>query len=57
MILVPATMELLGNKNWWLPKWIDRLLPRIEVEGHAVPGAHSTRAGEAGDDDREPELV
>ncbi len=33
MILVPATMELLGNKNWWLPNWIDRLLPRINVEG------------------------
>jgi RND superfamily putative drug exporter len=34
MLLVPATMELLGDKNWWLPKWLDRLLPRIDVEGH-----------------------
>jgi RND superfamily putative drug exporter len=25
-------MELLGNANWWLPKWLDRLIPRISVE-------------------------
>jgi RND superfamily putative drug exporter len=34
MLLVPATMELLGDLNWWLPKWLDRILPRIDVEGH-----------------------
>ena len=34
MLLVPATMELLGDKNWWLPKWLDRLLPNLNVEGH-----------------------
>ncbi len=34
LLLVPATMELLGDKNWWLPKWLDRLLPTIDVEGH-----------------------
>jgi RND superfamily putative drug exporter len=33
MLLVPATMELLGDKNWWLPRWLDRLLPNIDVEG------------------------
>ncbi|HTN99840.1 MAG TPA: MMPL family transporter, partial [Microthrixaceae bacterium] len=33
MLLVPATMELLGDKNWWIPKWLDRLLPNINVEG------------------------
>jgi RND superfamily putative drug exporter len=33
MLLVPATMELLGDRNWWLPKWLDRLLPKIDVEG------------------------
>ena len=36
MLLVPATMELLGNANWWLPKWLDRILPKISVEGHAL---------------------
>lgn len=33
MLLVPSTMELLGHKNWWLPKWLDRILPRLNVEG------------------------
>ena len=28
-------MELLGDKNWWLPRWLDRILPNIDVEGHA----------------------
>ena len=36
MLLVPATMELLGGRNWWLPGWLDRLLPTIDVEGHAA---------------------
>ena len=36
MVLVPATMELLGDRNWWLPGWLDRLLPNIDVEGHDV---------------------
>ena len=34
MLLVPATMELLGDRNWWLPRWLDRILPNIDVEGH-----------------------
>ncbi|MEI2698987.1 MAG: MMPL family transporter [Microthrixaceae bacterium] len=33
MLLVPATMELLGVRNWWLPRWLDRVLPHINVEG------------------------
>jgi RND superfamily putative drug exporter len=32
MVLVPATMELLGDANWWLPRWLDRLLPTIHVD-------------------------
>ncbi|MFG2974548.1 MMPL family transporter [Streptomyces sp. NPDC048331] len=31
MVLVPATMTLLGRSNWWLPKWLDRMLPRGPV--------------------------
>jgi RND superfamily putative drug exporter len=34
MVLVPATMELLGDRNWWLPDWLDRILPNIDLEGH-----------------------
>ena len=47
MLLVPATMELLGDRNWWLPPWLDRLLPNIDVEGHADgPGEDSDRESE-----------
>ena len=35
MLLVPATMELLGDKNWWLPRWLDRILPHHQHRGHA----------------------
>ena len=34
LLLVPATMELLGDKNWWLPRWLDKILPDVAVEGH-----------------------
>jgi RND superfamily putative drug exporter len=33
MVLVPATMSLLGRANWWLPNWLDRLLPHLDLEG------------------------
>ena len=36
IVLVPATMELLGDANWWLPRWLDRILPRFKVEGDAT---------------------
>jgi putative drug exporter of the RND superfamily len=39
MVLVPATMELLGDRNWWFPRWLDRLIPRLHVE--ATPGPAS----------------
>ena len=45
MLLVPATMELLGDRNWWLPKWLDRILPNVDIEGHSELAVH------AGDDD------
>jgi RND superfamily putative drug exporter len=33
MVLVPATMALLGRRNWWMPGWLDRLLPAVRAEG------------------------
>ena len=33
LVLVPATMKLLGNANWWLPSWLDRRLPHVAVDG------------------------
>jgi RND superfamily putative drug exporter len=40
-LLVPASMALMGRANWWLPDWLDRLLPQLPVEGtdhhHGAP--------------------
>jgi putative drug exporter of the RND superfamily len=38
MVLVPAAMRLMGNANWWLPKWLDRLLPTLHIEGDGAVG-------------------
>ncbi len=36
MTLVPAVMHLLGEKAWWLPKWLDRILPSLDIEGESL---------------------
>ena len=36
MTLIPAVMYLLGEKAWWLPRWLDRLLPVVDVEGEQL---------------------
>jgi putative drug exporter of the RND superfamily len=41
LVLVPATMELLGKRNWWIPRWLDRILPHLEIERHALASATS----------------
>ena len=33
MILVPAIMSLLGDRAWWIPRWLDKVLPNFELEG------------------------
>jgi len=38
MIFVPSSMALMGDANWWLPGWLDRLLPHMDVEGTSVLG-------------------
>ncbi|MER7950316.1 MMPL family transporter [Streptomyces sp. NPDC096079] len=43
-LLVPALMHLLGGANWWLPKWLDRLLPRISIEPPECRDAADARA-------------
>ncbi|MER6941152.1 MMPL family transporter [Nocardioides sp. NPDC127514] len=40
MLLMPALMHLLGRSAWWLPKWLDRILPNVDVEGAALERAH-----------------
>ncbi len=36
IILVPATMKLMGDFNWWIPAWLDRLIPEIDIEGDSA---------------------
>jgi RND superfamily putative drug exporter len=52
LLLVPATMELLGDRNWWMPRWLDRVLPRVHVE--APPAGISEPSPEPA---RVPEFV
>ena len=39
MVLVPAVMQLLGARNWWIPDWLERILPRLDVEATGVSAA------------------
>jgi RND superfamily putative drug exporter len=39
LILVPAAMKLMGEWNWWIPAWLDRVLPRLSFEGGGKPEA------------------
>jgi RND superfamily putative drug exporter len=41
MVLVPAVMQLLGSRNWWIPGWLERILPRLDVERGAAVGAEA----------------
>ena len=65
LVLVPATMALLGDLNWWVPRWLDRLLPHIDVDA-AVPvtplpdsGAYgpADTVGDAGSQGRKEQLA
>ncbi|MDQ1534383.1 MAG: putative drug exporter of the superfamily, partial [Actinomycetota bacterium] len=42
LVLVPATMELLGDRNWWLPSWLE-WLPRVHIEGAEAPTSAEER--------------
>ena len=33
MVLVPAVMSILGDRAWWLPRWLDRIIPDLQLEG------------------------
>ncbi|WP_051797160.1 MMPL family transporter [Catenuloplanes japonicus] len=40
MLLIPAIMHLLGRSAWWIPRWLDRILPNVDVEGAALERRH-----------------
>ena len=37
MVIAPAVVTLLGDRAWWLPDWLDRVLPNISLEGRQEP--------------------
>ncbi|HYH27492.1 MAG TPA: MMPL family transporter, partial [Actinomycetota bacterium] len=45
IILVPASMRLMGRWNWWLPKWLDRILPNVSLEGAPASKGDERKAG------------
>jgi RND superfamily putative drug exporter len=45
MVVVPATMTLLGSRNWWLPGWLDRILPNLDIEGTGTLGPNPAVPG------------
>ncbi|WP_399926154.1 MMPL family transporter [Streptomyces kanamyceticus] len=57
MALVPAVLALLGDKAWWLPKWLDRALPNVDVEGEGLRTAAEKEAGREAGAEREPVRV
>ncbi len=55
MVIVPSTMELLGDANWWLPGWLDRILPHLDVEGATLePDMAAPAGGEPDEPASEP---
>ncbi|MWA11694.1 MMPL family transporter [Streptomyces sp. BA2] len=56
MALVPAVLALLGRKAWWLPKWLDRALPNVDVEGEGLRDLDASGTRDA-DEDEDRELA
>ncbi|MFF3289064.1 MMPL family transporter [Streptomyces sp. NPDC003023] len=54
MAIVPAVLALLGRKAWWLPRWLDRALPDVDVEGEKL---HKELAKDSGESDGDRELA
>jgi RND superfamily putative drug exporter len=44
LVIAPAVVLLLGDRAWWLPRWLDRLLPNVSLEGHLVKGLDAQSA-------------
>ncbi len=54
MVLIPSLLYILGEKAWWLPAWLDRILPNVDVEGESlerdsIPGAGARTEGDVDD--------
>ncbi|WP_300402454.1 MMPL family transporter [Nocardioides sp.] len=53
MVLIPGLMYLMGEKAWYLPAWLDRILPDVDVEGEKLERPHLARPRDADDEARE----
>ncbi|MCY0927282.1 MMPL family transporter [Streptomyces sp. H27-H1] len=56
MAIVPAVLALLGHKAWWLPKWLDRILPNVDVEGESLR-KHLGESADGSGPDKDRELA
>jgi RND superfamily putative drug exporter len=45
MVLIPALMHLFGRAAWWIPRWLDRILPHVDIEGTALERTHPHPGG------------
>ena len=54
MVLIPAVMYLLGDAAWWLPTWLDRLLPNVDVEGEKLAAMRVPDDAREVEDERQP---
>jgi RND superfamily putative drug exporter len=54
MTLTPAVMSMLGDRVWWIPVWLDRVLPHLDVEGSALINRNAVPADNAGDGQDSP---
>ena len=54
MVVAPSTMQLLGKRNWWFPRWLDRIIPSVDIAG-SVP--HEPHTASDDEHDREPTPV
>ena len=51
LLLLPAIMHLLGKSAWWIPRWLDRILPNFDVEGASLERQHAKPAAQVGEAD------
>lgn len=57
MTLTPAAMHLLGDKAWYIPKWLDKILPDVDVEGAKLEANQSAKSKKLNDPTREQEMI
>ncbi len=54
MLLVPALMHLLGDRAWWIPRWLDRVMPDVDIEGAALEREHATPGSPVAEEHKTP---